>query len=202
MFHFQKMTIPDVILITPKVFGDERGFFFETYKKSEFLAAGIDVDFVQDNYSHSTKSVLRGLHFQNQPCAMGKLVGVRRGKTFDVAVDIRRGSPWYGRWVGVELSDENRNLLWVPNGFAHGFLTLSDEADVFYKGTAEYAPHAEAGIRFDDPTVAVAWPECGPVVLSQKDANQPLLADADNSFEYVVKQWTCTRLGKTASLGR
>ncbi len=184
VFEFARLAIPDVVLVTPTVLGDARGFFLETYKRSDFVAGGIDGVFLQDNYSHSVGPVLRGLHYQNHPAAMGKLVGVRTGTIFDVAVDIRRGSPWYGRWVGAELSDENKQMLWIPEGFAHGFLALSSEADVFYKCTGEYAPDLEAGIRFDDPTIAIQWPETASPILSKKDESLPRLAEAFHNFEY------------------
>ena len=138
-FEFIKTDISEVILIKSKVFGDERGYFMETYKKSDFEKIGIDTDFVQDNHSKSTKGVLRGLHFQKEPFAQGKLVRCVKGKIFDVAADIRKGSPTFGRWVGHELSEENKLMLWIPKGFAHGFLTISEEAEIIYKvSVAEY----------------------------------------------------------------
>ena len=184
MFEFKRLEIPDVILVTPRVYGDDRGFFLETYKKSELAEGGIDRDFVQDNFSHSVGPVLRGLHYQNEPSPMGKLVSVLAGSIFDVAVDVRQGSPWYGKWVGVELSHQTRQMLWVPEGFAHGFLATSAEADVFYKCSGEYAPRTEGGVRYDDPAVGIAWPRTGRLILSEKDENLPPLAEADNRFFY------------------
>ena len=186
-FEFIKTEMPDVILVKPKVFNDKRGFFMETYKKSDFESAGIDTDFVQDNHSKSIKGVLRGLHFQKEPFAQGKLVRCVKGKIFDVAVDIRKGSPTFGKWVGYELSDENRLMLWIPKGFAHGFLTLSDEAEVIYKVSGgEYAPEYDAGIRWNDPDINIRWPldEVEQVLLSGKDRNLPFLKDADINFTY------------------
>lgn len=182
-FRFERLEIPDVVLIEARAFGDDRGFFMEGYKQSEFDANGVPWRFVQDNYSRSTRGVLRGLHFQKEPSAQGKLVCVTRGAVFDVAVDIRRGSPTYGKWVGVELSDENHRLVYVPVGFAHGFCTLSDIADVMYKVTAEYAPQADRGILWSDPALGIHWPIREPI-LSPKDAVLPVLAKADHEFTY------------------
>ncbi len=177
-FEFIETEIKGVILIKPRVFGDSRGFFMETYKKSDFEKAGIDTDFVQDNHSKSTKGVLRGLHFQKEPFAQGKLVRCIRGKIFDVAVDIRKGSPTFGKWVGFELSDDNKLMLWIPKGFAHGFLTLSDEAEVIYKVSGgEYAPDYDAGIRWNDPDIGIKWPLDGEPILSEKDKKAPLLRE-------------------------
>lgn len=186
-FEFIRTEIPEVVLIKPKVFGDERGFFMETYKKSEFEKFGIDTDFVQDNHSRSVKGVLRGLHFQKEPYAQGKLIRCIRGKIFDVAVDIRKGSPTFGKWVGFELSEENKYLLWIPKGFAHGFLTLSDEAEVIYKVSgAEYNPQSEAGIIWNDPDISINWPLEGieKIILSEKDKKLPRLKDTDLNFFY------------------
>lgn len=186
-FEFIKTDIPDVILVKPKVFCDNRGFFMETYKKSDFESAGIDTDFVQDNHSKSIKGVLRGLHYQKEPFAQGKLVRCIRGKIFDVAVDIRKGSPTFGKWVGYELSEENKLMLWIPKGFAHGFLTLSEEAEVVYKVSGgEYNPDYDAGIRWDDPDIGINWPieMVEEVLLSEKDKNLPFLKDADINFVY------------------
>ncbi len=161
--------LPGVLIIEPKVFGDERGFFMETWNAAAFAAAGIELGFVQDNHSRSQKGVLRGLHFQN-PGPQGKLVRVTRGAVFDVAVDLRASSPAFGNWVGVELSAANRRMLWVPEGFAHGFLTLEDDTDFLYKCTAPYAPQSEHTLAWDDPAVGVAWPLDGAApALSQKD---------------------------------
>ena len=186
-FEFIKTEIPDVILIKPKVFQDERGFFLETYKKSDFEKAGIKAQFVQYNHSKSVKGVLRGLHFQKKPFAQGKLVRCIRGKIFDVAVDIRKGSPTFGKWVGYELSEENRYILWIPEGFAHGFLTLSDEAEVIYKVSGgEYSPEHDAGIIWNDPDIDIKWPldHVDEIILSEKDKKLPFLKEIDTTFEY------------------
>ncbi|HKV45510.1 MAG TPA: dTDP-4-dehydrorhamnose 3,5-epimerase [bacterium] len=182
-FRFEHQQIPDIVLVEATAFEDERGLFMETYKHSEFGAAGIPWIFVQDNYSHSTRGVLRGLHYQKHPKAQGKLVGVLRGEIFDVAVDIRRGSPTLRRWVGVILSAANRRMLFVPPGFAHGFCVLSSEADVVYKVTAEYAQALDRGIVWNDPELGVAWPIQTPV-LSPKDARLPPFHAADHNFVY------------------
>ena len=165
-FTFRRLDIPDVVLVEPSTFEDARGFFRETYKRSEFLRAGLGLDrsFVQENHSRSGKGVLRGLHFQDEPAAQAKLVSVLRGGVFDVAVDIRPGSDTYGRWVGEELSDQNARLLFVPEGFAHGFVVLSEVADVLYRVTAEYSPDLEGGIRWDDPEVGIEWPVADPIL--------------------------------------
>ncbi len=164
--------IADVLVFEPKVFGDARGFFFESFNSQAFDAAvGRAVTFVQDNHSRSARGVLRGLHFQRAPHAQGKLVRVTQGCVFDVAVDIRSASPTFGRWVGVQLSGDNHRQLWVPPGLAHGFVVLSDSADFLYKTTDYYAPRAEACIRWDDPTLAIAWPDAGHApIVSAKDA--------------------------------
>jgi dTDP-4-dehydrorhamnose 3,5-epimerase len=176
--------IPDVIVIEPRVFGDERGWFMETYKQSEFTAKGIPFTFGQDNHSRSSATgVIRGLHYQKDPAAQGKLVRCIVGSVYDVAVDIRRGSPTYGRWVSVALSAENHRIVWVPPGFLHGFCTLTDISEVVYKTTAEYSPSHERSVRWDDPTLAITWPTKSPQ-LSAKDAQAPLFADADNNFEW------------------
>ncbi len=162
-------TIPDVLLIEPKVFGDARGFFFESFNQKAFNeATGLDVNFVQDNHSRSAKGVLRGLHYQMQQ-PQGKLVRVVRGAVFDVAVDIRKGSPTFGKWFGAELSEDNHRQLWVPAGLAHGFLVLSESADFLYKTTDYYAPAHERCIRWDDPTLAIEWPRANPPLVSAKD---------------------------------
>ena len=181
-FLFTPLQIPDVILIESRVFPDARGFFLETYKHSEFADHGIPETFVQDNHSRSSKGVLRGLHFQNPPRAQGKLVRAVRGVIFDVAVDIRPGSPTFGQWVAETLSDANHRMLYIPPGFAHGFLVLSDLADVSYKVTAEYAPDLDSGVIWNDPTIAIQWPMPSPL-LSPKDASLPSLLKADNRFE-------------------
>lgn len=163
--------IPDVFILEPKVFGDERGFFFESFNRQAFReATGLDVDFVQDNHSKSAKNVLRGLHYQLPPKAQGKLVRVVQGEVFDVAVDLRKGSKSFGKWVGETLSAENKKQMWIPPGFAHGFLTLSDTAEFLYKTTDYYAPEHERCIRWDDPAIGIAWPLDGVPSLSAKDA--------------------------------
>jgi dTDP-4-dehydrorhamnose 3,5-epimerase len=163
--------IPDVLVIEPKVFGDERGFFFESFNRQAFrVATGLYVDFVQDNHSKSAKNVLRGLHYQLHPKTQGKLVRVVQGAVFDVAVDLRKGSKTFGRWVGETLSAENRKQVWIPPGFAHGFLTLSDTAEFLYKTTDYYAPECERCIRWDDPDIGIAWQLDRAPSLSAKDA--------------------------------
>jgi len=163
--------IPDVWVIEPKVFGDARGFFFESYNRKAFKdATGLEPDFVQDNHSKSAQGVLRGLHYQLPPHAQGKLVRVAQGEVFDVAVDIRRGSPTFGRWVGEILSAENQRQLWIPPGFAHGFVTLSETAEFLYKTTNYYAPQCDRCIRWDDPTLAIDWPMQIAPLVSVKDA--------------------------------
>ncbi|MBW7901203.1 MAG: dTDP-4-dehydrorhamnose 3,5-epimerase [Rhodocyclaceae bacterium] len=174
-----KLAIADVVLLEPRVFGDERGFFFESYNRQTFReATGVDPDFVQDNHSRSAKGVLRGLHYQLPPKAQGKLVRVIVGEVFDVAVDIRKGSPTFGKWVGEILSAENRRQMWIPPGFAHGFLTLSETAEFLYKTTDYYASAHERCIRWDDADIGIAWPLAGPPVLSAKDAQGERLTDA------------------------
>ena len=175
-FEFKKLEIPEVILISPRVFPDERGFFLETYKKTEFAKAGIKKTFVQENHSWSKKNVLRGLHFQKSPKAQGKLVKCLRGKIFDVTVDIRKKSSRFLKWVSVELSQDNGEMLYIPEGFAHGFLVLSDSADVLYKCTAEYSPKHESGIIWNDPQINIVWPSSNPS-LSDKDKKLSLLRD-------------------------
>jgi len=182
-FTFQRLSIPELIIVEPRRFEDMRGFFIETYKYSDFLLNDIREQFVQDNYSRSFKGVLRGLHYQKNPHAQGKLVQCITGRIFDVAVDIRRGSPTFMRWVSVELSEENNRIFYIPPGFAHGFLAMSDIADVIYKCTKEYSPEADRGIRWDDPDIQVRWPVQKPA-LSEKDRGHPILRDADNNFEY------------------
>lgn len=182
-FRFRQTEIPDVVLIEPVVFEDSRGFFMETYKRSAFAAYGLPEFFVQDNYSCSRKAVLRGLHYQNPPKAQAKLVMILRGEIFEVAVDIRRGSPTYRKWVTVVLSAKDRSMLYIPVGFAHGFCVLSDEADILYKVTEEYAPEYERGICWDDPALGVPWPIRAPL-LSPKDADLPSFDEADHNFVY------------------
>ena len=177
-FIFSRLEILDVILIVPELKGDSRGFFLETYKHSDFRSGGIPEAFVQDNHSRSSRNVLRGLHYQNAPKAQGKLVRCLRGAIFDVCVDIRKNSPTFGRWVGKELSEENRLMLYLPPGFAHGFVVRSEIAEVMYKCTEEYAPELDRGILWNDPAIGIAW-DCAEPVLSQKDLKHPRLAEAD-----------------------
>lgn len=171
--------IPEVLIIEPKVFGDARGFFFESYNARAFVqATGLDLNFVQDNHSRSARGVLRGLHYQlKQP--QGKLVRVVRGSVYDVAVDVRKSSPTFGRWVGVELSESNQRELWVPAGFAHGFLVTSESADFLYKTTDYYAPEHERCIAWNDPAIGIEWPLDGAPVLSAKDQQGVPLAQAE-----------------------
>ena len=182
--RFIQTTIPEVVIIEPKVFADERGYFMESFRKDLFEENIRKIDFVQDNESKSTKGVLRGLHYQLPPFAQSKLVRVIKGKALDVAVDIRKGSPTFGNYVAVELSEENRRQLFIPRGFAHGFLVLSDEAIFTYKVDNYYAPECDRSIRFDDPTIAIDWnfPK-DRIIISQKDKNAPFLKDAE-LFEY------------------
>lgn len=177
--YFIPTQIPEVLLIEPQIFQDQRGFFLESYQKKHFKEAGIDEDFVQDNHSRSYHGTLRGLHYQiKQP--QGKLIRVIAGEIFDVAVDIRRGSPTFGNWVGDFLSAENKKMLWVPKGFAHGFFVTSPEAEVLYKATDYYAPQWERTIVWDDPTTNIQWPIHGEMpVLSAKDATGKLLSEAE-----------------------
>ena len=176
-----RQSIPDVVLIEPKVFGDSRGFFYESFNQQAFRAAtGVLCDFVQDNHSRSSQGVLRGLHYQLPPRAQGKLVRVVRGAVFDVAVDIRKGSPTFGQWVGALLTEDNHRELWVPPGLAHGFLVLSESADFLYKTTDYYSPEHERCIRWDDPQLAIAWPSVEAAIqLSAKDQAGRWLAEAD-----------------------
>ena len=179
--RFQRLEIPEVVLIESVVFEDERGFFMETYKHSAFASFGIAERFVQDNHSKSIKGVLRGLHYQKNPKAQGKLVRVVDGEVFDVAVDIRKTAPTYGKWVGEVLSAQNKKMLYIPPEFAHGFCVLSNEAEVVYKATDEYAPETERGIVWNDPDLGITWPVEQPIV-SSKDAALPWLKAADNEF--------------------
>ena len=185
-FTFVETGLPGVLVIEPTVFGDARGYFMETFQKEEFAAAGITDEFVQDNQSKSSRGVLRGLHFQKEH-TQGKLVRVTKGEVFDVAVDCRPNSATFGKWVGVTLSDENKKQFYVPKGFAHGFLVLSDEAEFCYKCTDYYDPTAEGGIPYNDPTVGIQWPDCGcDYLLSDKDKlHTPF---AQQSFDY-FERW-------------
>jgi len=170
--------IPEVLLMKPKIFSDNRGHFFESYKQSEFAALGVLPVFVQDNFSNSKKDVLRALHFQLPPHTQAKLVGCITGRIFDVAVDIRKASPTFGHWVGVELSEENNLLLYIPEGFAHGFAALEDNTRVMYKCTKEYKQEAERGVRWNDPDLNISWPVIGPIV-NERDSAFPYLKDAE-----------------------
>ncbi len=182
-FEFKKLKIPEVILIEPKVFKDKRGFFMETYKITDFANFGIKENFVQENHSFSFKGILRGLHYQHPPFAQGKLVRVVKGEIFDVAVDIRKGSPTYGKWVAEILSEENKKALYIPVGFAHGFCVLSEVAEVIYKVTNLYSPESEAGVFWNDETLNIEWPIREPI-LSEKDKKWPTLSKADIRFYY------------------
>ena len=176
-FNFKKLDIPEVFLVTPDVFTDERGKFMELFKLSAFGECGIERPFVQVNHSTSPKNVLRGLHFQNSPKSQAKLVNVIAGKIFDVAVDLRKGSAYYGKWVGEVLSSENRRMLYIPEGFAHGFCVLSDIAEVVYQCSNEYSKEHDRGISWSDPAININWPIKTPI-LSEKDANLPNLEQA------------------------
>lgn len=179
-----KTEIEEVLIIIPKVFGDHRGWFMETYSYKKLAEYGFDLKFVQDNHSLSaTKGTLRGLHFQINPKAQTKLVGCTRGKILDVAVDLREGSPTYKRWVAVELSADNKKQLLIPKGFAHGFLTLTDNVEVQYKVDEYYSPEHDRSIRYDDPELGIKWGIENPV-LSDKDLKAPLLKDSDHNFRY------------------
>lgn len=184
-FNFIETKIKDLYVIEPLVYGDDRGYFMESYNKQSFNKAGLNMEFVQDNESKSKKGVLRGLHFQIQQ-VQGKLVRVTEGKVFDVAVDLRKGSPTYGQWEGIILSEENKKQFYVPEGFAHGFLVLSDEAVFNYKCTNYYAQEFDGGVKWDDPDIKVQWPIEGieKVLLSEKDKNQKLLKEQELPFVY------------------
>ena len=173
-FSFRALSIPDIILIEPKVFPDSRGCFFEIFRESEFNTANLPVRFPQDNFSFSKKNVIRGLHYQRYPKTQGKIVTVLKGRIWDVVVDIRRNSSTYLKWISIELNDENRSMLYIPPGFAHGFLALSEDVHLLYKCTNEYDSKLDAGIRWDDPDIGIRWPVKNPV-LSEKDANLPYI---------------------------
>ncbi len=180
-FTFTETKIKDVYVIEQKVYGDDRGYFMETYKKADFDAAGLCYNFVQDNQSRSRKGVLRGLHFQ-KTYPQAKLVRVLKGEVFDVAVDLRKGSDTYGKWTSVLLSDEYKKQFLIPRGFAHGFIVLSDYAEFAYKCDELYHPEDEGGIAWDDPDIAVAWPEFGEIILSEKDKHNPTLKESKICF--------------------
>lgn len=174
-FTFEKQEIEDVILISPKIFEDKRGFFMETYKKSDFEANGIIGEFNQDNHSKSSKGVLRGLHFQKEPYAQAKIIRCIKGRIYDVAVDIRKNSKTFGKYIKVELSENNKKMLFIPKGFAHGFVTLSNEAEIVYKAQGEYNPNADCGIIWNDEDINIDWGIDFNPILSQKDKNHPHL---------------------------
>lgn len=182
-FTFKKLEIPDVFLITPKVFPDDRGFFYEIFQKSTFSINGVEKQFVQDNLSHSQKNVIRGLHYQKNPTAQAKLLTVIKGELFDVAVDIRKNSPTYGKWVSEILSDKNHNSIYIPEGFAHGFCVLSNEVDVLYKVGSEYSNEDERGIIWNDSTLNISWPIDNPT-MSEQDKKLPTIENCDNDFVY------------------
>ena len=181
MIEIEKTYIEGVLIIKPQVFGDERGYFMETYKESEFKRAGLDYTFVQDNQSSSRKGVLRGLHFQKTH-PQAKLVRVLKGEVFDVAVDLRKGSETYGQWVGELLSEENHRQFMIPRGFAHGFVVVSDSAEFVYKCDEFYHPEDEGGILWNDPDVGIKWPEVGEIILSDKDKKNPTLSEFRMEF--------------------
>jgi dTDP-4-dehydrorhamnose 3,5-epimerase len=183
-FEFIETELKDVLIIKPKVFGDKRGFFLESYKKNDFYNAGIKEEFNQDNHSKSTKGVLRGLHFQLNPKSQAKIVRCVRGKIYDVAVDIRKNSPTYKKWIKVELSEDNKQMIYIPVGFAHGFVVLSEEAELIYKATNEYAPDLDGGIRWNDSDINVDWGIDFTPIISDKDASLPAFKDARMNFEY------------------
>jgi dTDP-4-dehydrorhamnose 3,5-epimerase len=180
-FSFHPLSIRDVVLVRPERHLDDRGFFKEVYREEEFSAAGIHARFVQDNLTRSVRGALRGLHYQLPPEAQGKLIGVVRGRIFDVAVDLRAGGPTYGKWVARTLDVDSGELLWIPPGFAHGYCILSETADVLYKVTAAYEPELSRGIRWDDPVLGIQWPFADPL-LSDADQRRPTLARAENPF--------------------
>lgn len=183
--NIHKSDVAGILLITPARFGDHRGFFAETYSRRAYADLGIDMDFVQDNHSLSAQAgTVRGLHFQSPPHAQAKLVRCGRGAIFDVAVDIRKGSPTYGHWAGYTLSAKNGAQLFVPAGFAHGFATLEPESEIVYKCSDYYAPESEGAVRWDDPAIGIDWPLSGKAILSGKDTDAPLLADLESPFTW------------------
>jgi dTDP-4-dehydrorhamnose 3,5-epimerase len=184
-FTFTPTGLPGVVLVESRRFADGRGWFAEAFKASEFAAAGLPTSFAQDNRSRSRRGVVRGLHFQRDPMAQGKLVSCGRGAVWDVAVDIRIGSPTFGQWIAEELTEDNGRLLWVPPGFAHGFSVLSEVADLVYKCTQEYSAPHDGGIRWDDPALGIDWRvDAGDAVVSEKDSALPLLAASDHGFVF------------------
>jgi dTDP-4-dehydrorhamnose 3,5-epimerase len=188
-FEFERLSIPEVILIKPKKFGDDRGFFMETFKNSDFEKLGIIGPFRQDNHSLSMEvGVLRGLHYQLNPKPQGKIVRVISGRVFDVVVDIRKNSPTFGKWVSAELSDTNNYMLWVPPGFAHGFLTLEPSTNLLYKCTSEYDANLDRSIFYNDPALNIIWPKNISFILSQKDKEATYLRDAEINFSFLQKE--------------
>ena len=181
-FNFIKTEIKDVYIIEPMAFGDNRGYFMETYNEQDFKTAGLNYTFVQDNQSSSRKGVLRGLHFQ-KTYPQAKLVRVLKGEVFDVAVDLRKGSATYGKWIGVILSEENKRQFMVPRGFAHGFVVMSETAEFAYKCDEFYHPEDEGGIMWNDPEIGVEWPDVGEIILSEKDKKHPKLSESKITFE-------------------
>ena len=179
-FEFKKLNIEDVQLIIPKVFDDERGFFLESYKKTDFINNGINIDFNQDNHSRSTKGVLRGLHYQASPKGQAKIVRCIKGEIFDVAVDIRKNSPTFGKWVGEKKNKKNKHMLYIPDGFAHGFVVLSDIAEIFYKASNEYSKEHDRGILWCDPDIGIDWGIDFEPILSEKDKIQPRLKEIED----------------------
>jgi dTDP-4-dehydrorhamnose 3,5-epimerase len=177
-FEFIRKEIGDIILIKPKVFKDERGYFFETYRESDYKDFGIQEKFIQFNHSHSIEGVLRGLHYQLPPSSQGKLIRCVRGQIFDVSVDIRKGSETFGKWVSLILSEQNRYICYIPPGFAHGYFTMSDKADVLYSVTAVYSPESERGIVWNDPTLNISWPDKH-VIVSERDRCHPSFEEAE-----------------------
>jgi dTDP-4-dehydrorhamnose 3,5-epimerase len=177
-FTFTSLTIPDIVLVEPKDFPDERGYFMESFKASDFKKANLPTHFVQDNFSFSKKGVIRGLHYQKNPKAQGKLVSVLKGGVWDVAVDIRRKSPTFLKWVTADLNDSNHAMLYIPPGFAHGFISLTEDVHLLYKCTNEYDLQADAGIRWNDPDIAISWPVSNPIV-SKKDQDLPWIHQAE-----------------------
>jgi dTDP-4-dehydrorhamnose 3,5-epimerase len=184
-FTFTPTAVTDVVLVESRTFSDHRGWFSEGFKASEFASAGLPSVFAQDNRSRSHRGVVRGLHFQRNPMAQGKLVTCGRGAVWDVAVDIRVGSPTYGRWVAEELTEDNGKMLWIPGGFAHGFAALTDAAELVYKCTQEYSGPHDGGVKWDDPAIGITWPvDVDAVIVSDKDRDLPLLAECDHGFTY------------------
>lgn len=183
-FEFERLSIPDVILITPTVMRDHRGYFYEMYKNSEYKKLGIPADFLQDCYSLGKKGVVKGLHYQLNPMAQGKLMHIVSGRAIEFVVDIRKGSPYFGKWTSAELSAENKKIMWIPEGFAGGIAILEDNTLLFYKTTKEYSKQHERGILWNDPAIGIDWPKFGNPILSEKDTKHPPLKDAEMNFDY------------------